>query len=376
MGSKRLKGPDRWELRVSVGKDHRGKYRYVSRIYRGTEAGARKALARLEVECADGKHSPATMTFGELLDTWLERATIEATTRNRYKGIVKKDLKPALGNVAIARLQPKDFDDLYAGLSAEGKKPRTVGQIHAVARVALNEAVRWGWIRDNPAQRAKPPKVRKFTPTPPTLAQLAQVVAADDDMATILLVAAALGGRRGELCGLRWCDLDGDRVRIHRAVVDVNGHLLEKDTKTHAERTFELDPITVARLDRLRADMRTRAADHGLELAPDAFVFSRDPAGRQPMRPEWVTKGYQRAAKAAGVKGTRLHDLRHLNISLLLKAGVPLAEVSYRAGHEKQSTTTDIYSHVLAGNDAEAPAILAQLLGPLSLSPLRPKEGA
>ncbi|MGH9304125.1 MAG: tyrosine-type recombinase/integrase [Acidimicrobiales bacterium] len=65
----------------------------------------------------------------------------------------------------------------------------------------------------------------------------------DPDLGCFLRLSATTGARRGELCGLRWCDVDLRQcaITISRAVVeDSRGVAIEKDTKTHAARRIAL----------------------------------------------------------------------------------------------------------------------------------------
>jgi len=52
-------------------------------------------------------------------------------------------------------------------------------------------------------------------------------------------------------------------------------------------------------------------------------------------------------ARKANLKKIRVHDLRHSHATFLLSKGVNIVSLSRRLGHEKVSTTLDIYSHVL-----------------------------
>ncbi len=74
------------------------------------------------------------------------------------------------------------------------------------------------------------------------------------------------------------------------------------------------------------------------------LVFTRvDGRG---VRPEYVSRHFQKLAAEYGLPPIRLHDLRHTNASLALQAGVDLKVVSERLGHSKTSITADIYTHV------------------------------
>ena len=65
-----------------------------------------------------------------------------------------------------------------------------------------------------------------------------------------------------------------------------------------------------------------------------------------------------------GLRGVRLHDLRHMHTTQLLAAGVPVRTVSGRLGHANAATTLNVYGHFLEASDREAAAVMAALLGP------------
>jgi integrase len=221
------------------------------------------------------------------------------------------------------------------------------------------------------------PQVHRSEIVVPTIEQFHRIEAHaaehDPEMAVMLRVALMLGGRRSEVVGLRWRDVMDDHVMIRRVVVDDDGVRLEKDPKTHAVRPISIDPATAKQLEQLHARMVERAAFAGTVLVGDAFVFSREADGSLSMKPEWVSDGYRAASKAAGVDAGPLKQLRHLNISLKLAAGVPLEEVSAEAGHSKQSTTLDFYNAFIPTAERKGPAILADLMGTAPVfTPLAP----
>lgn len=379
----RERRPGVWELVVDVGTDPAtGRRRQMSRTIRGGKRTAESRLAALVAEAEAGQHRSTAGTVDGLLDAWLEvkeAAGRSPTTMRTYRQVADLWVRPAIGALPVTKVTVRRLDQLYASVSAAGRSANTVAHVHAVVRGALNQALRWGWITSNPALATTRPHVPKAEIAPPTVAQLrrllAQAAEADEDLGRMLVVAVALGARRGELCGLRWADVDLEAatVRIRRAVVDVRGEVIVKDTKTHQARTVDVDAGTVAVLERHRAEVELRAATHRCTIGPDSYVWSRMPDGSEPLRPELVTKAYSAAAIAVGlcreVDGrrratTRLHDLRHLNATLQLAAGVPVATVSERLGHAKQSTTLDIYNQVMPGSGKDAARRLGELLGP------------
>ncbi|HEV2782594.1 MAG TPA: hypothetical protein VGX25_24640 [Actinophytocola sp.] len=88
------------------------------------------------------------------------------------------------------------------------------------------------------------------------------------------------GARRGELCALRWNDIDfapGEETTwIARAIKKSKKKgWVEGPTKTHQQRRVALDPETVLVLGDLRERVKVRAKALGADLAEDAFVFLR-----------------------------------------------------------------------------------------------------
>lgn len=376
----RERKPGVFELRVFIGKDPQtGKNRQISRTFRGGKTSAKKELARLETEVGAGQHRTSAGTYGQLLDAWIEtrRASGRSeTTLRGYEQVADTWIRPSLGNLPLSKITVHRLDQLYAGVSKAGRSPNTVGHVHAVVRASLNQAVKWGWITTNPAMATTRPHVPEVEHELPNIPELHKILehadAEDEDLGRLLRVAAAIGARRGELCGLQWPDVDTEHnvIRIRRVVVDVKGEvIIRTTTKAHQHRTISIGTAAVDALETHRAAIEERARDLGCELLKGAFVFSREPDGSAPLRPDWVTGGFKRSAIKAGLVddngkvNTHLHHLRHLYATVQLAAGVDVAVVSKHLGHKKISTTTDIYQGAIPGSGADAAAILDGLLG-------------
>jgi hypothetical protein len=140
------------------------------------------------------------------------------------------------------------------------------------------------------------------------------------DLAAFFRLAAATGARRGELCALQWkdVDLENHQMTISRGLVETHTGVVEKDTKTHAERRITLDTGTSSILEahRTRRDGIARQCD--ARLASSSYVFSHEVDGLTPWRPNYVTLAFTRLRNELGLKGVRLHDLRHFNATNML----------------------------------------------------------
>jgi integrase len=166
--------------------------------------------------------------------------------------------------------------------------------------------------------------VQKADVQPPQAEDAARLLSAamaeDPELGLFLRLAVMLGARRGELCALRWSDIDFDRheVLIAGNVVRVPRQaLVHKDTKTHAKRRVAVGAGTVELLRARRVTQAKDALAFGTTLAGDAYVFSHAPDGSKPIDPDGISHRFLRLARQLGVQ-CRLHDLRHLAAALVL----------------------------------------------------------
>ena len=285
-----------------------------------------------------------------------------------YHRIADKVVRPELGRIKLAKLTALDLDRLYAKLTTKGNKATTVRRVHALIGAALHQAERWDLVDRNVSLRATPPTVHAAEIIAPDPAEVRRILEAaeaiEPALATFLLLAALTGARRGELCALRWSDVDwdGDTLQIARSIYESKGGgWAEKSTKTHQARRIGLDELGLAILRKHRSDVDALAHELGVMVAPDAFMFSRSPAGAEPIRPDVVTKFTIRVAKAAGVD-THLHALRHFSATQAIAAGYDAVTVGARLGHADPAITLRVYAHAVKQRDRDLAASLGKML--------------
>lgn len=366
-----------WQLRVYAGRDPKtGNPRQVTKTFHGTKRQAQSALAEFVVEVEKGRTplSPTT-TVTELLDKYVEYQTplLSPTTIRGYKTHAKR-IKDVLGSLKVGKLTAQELDRAYRGWLAEGLSPATVHHLHALLSAALKQAVRWGVVPYSVTDRASPPPLRSpGVPeiTPETIRKL--VTAAEEsrapNLAVTIALAAITGCRRGELAGLRWSDLDTDSgtIKVQRSIKkDLDGKLMAGETKTHADRTISLDPLTVAVLTNHLLEVNRRAEDAHVKLDPDGYILSLDPTGSEPMKPDSIGQAFRRVAAKADVE-IRFHDLRHFAATQMIGAGIDPRTVAERLGHADPSITLRIYAAAVEARDKEAASILGKLVaGPVT----------
>ena len=211
----------------------------------------------------------------------------------------------------------------------------------SVLKQALNDAVAFGYITSNPALPIRLPK-RKSAVTERTVMltveEAQQVIDAfkGHNLFPAVVITLYYGLRRSEVLGLRWSSIDFEKnqMTIDHTVVK-NLTIVEKDSvKTESsKRTFELIPEIREMLLKLKAERTTDS---------DYICVWED--GRL-MRPDYVTRGFQRVLKSHGLKRMRFHDLRHSTASILFGMGWSLEDVKQWLGHSDIETTSNIYLH-------------------------------
>jgi integrase len=386
----------RWELRVNLSPDPvTGRRRQQSETFKGTEKQAHAALAKLIARTAEARDPATEATFGYLLEAWLERCerNLAASTVAGYRRIVDCIWMPKLGHVALSKLEPRhlqavlDWDHGRTYMKGKQKRKITAATVlrhWACAREALNSAVRMGWIPVSPGDRVELPsasKPRVDLDDDALLEILATADGMDPALGLILRVATISGARRSEQLGLRWRDVDWKRNRVRFAqgvVVLANPRrratdpkrrprrVVITDTKSHKDTPVTLDADSMLLLGALHEWSQANATAMGCRVTRDSFVFSREPDGSKPLRPDWLSTAFKRAARKAGHPDAHLHQLRHLSASVMLSHGIPTAVASKRLGHARETTTTDFYSHAIQTDEAAA-QVLARVLFPKQL---------
>jgi integrase len=375
-GSLSEREPGLWRLRIRTF-DAADRPVQRQRTFKGDRKAAERALRRFLNDADDGATADGAVTVGQCLDAWLAHIELRGrrpTTIAENKRKIEKSIKPRLGNLRLAKLTAGNLNDAYDEWLQSGLSPTTVHHLHAIISAALNHAVRRGDLATSPAGRAEPPPNRSKVPIVPTVEELSALVrcAATKDpvFATLILLAAGTGARRGELAALRWSDVDlvAGTITISKSLT-VTGRRIDENihigpTKTRQQRRIALGERGVEILTQHWNYMVALSEQVGSPLVDDPYVFVRpyQVSGADPCLPDtWTTK-FSLLCKKAGVGHFRFHDLRHWNATQLIGAGHDVRTVSGRLGHAQASMTLDRYAHALPVGDAAAAAVIGALL--------------
>ena len=224
------------------------------------------------------------------------------------------------------------------------KRRHTVIKHHNLLTNTLNAAERQEYITKNPMRAVSPPKKRQREAKFYTPEQLGVLLAkaVGTRLELPMFICAYLGLRRGELCGLRWSDVDLEHhtITIENTRTQAGKKEIEKGTKTASStRTLYL-PDTLC-------DMLKAAKEHQQACRAtykNTVIVMED--GR-PFRPNYLSELFGKFLADNDLPKIVLHELRHTFASLSNQAGIPAYNIGKALGHSTPATTQKIYTHLL-----------------------------
>ena len=190
---------------------------------------------------------------------------------------------------------------------------------------------------------------------------------APEQLSVIVQLALFTGARRGEICGLRWADIDLDAgiMAINRnlSFIRHKGLVFDYPKTKKSRRCIRLSDDCIELLkdyrqwqlrERLKVGtywQREVVIENGKKIKNDLLFTSPD---GKPFDPNKVSSWFPKFLRAHGLPPCRFHSLRHSNAALLIAAHVPVTTVAGRLGHAQVSTTTNVYAAMIRSSDAAA----------------------
>jgi len=293
-------------------------------------------------------------TFGAYLDRWLDNHIAPnraKKTTSSYRQMARLHIKPALGNLTLASITAARLEDLYR-VKRETLAPRTVAYLHAIIRSALARAERQGTIGFNPCRRVEPPRSKRPEIQPLSLEEAMQflTVASTDRLAAMWTLALHTGLRQGELLGLRWQDVDNDRMTLTVAqTIQVIDGAIEKGRgkSDKARRTIPIPGPAATAMRQWKARQNVDRLKAGPAWTDSGLVFTSSVG--TPLFPRNVSRRFHQLLDAAKIERRGMHTTRHTTATLLLAANEHPKVVQELLGHSQISLTLDTYSHVMPG---------------------------
>lgn len=390
----------RWFARITTAWDG-SKQKFKDGSLRAKEKEASEDLKTMQKELASGGFSnDASQTLEQYLTAWLQQVALSKKygTYRSYEPSVRLHIMPILGHLPLKKLKRTDVQNMlnriYEDAKAKNKDgAATTRKARAALRKALQDAIDLEILpgdRRNPCERVTAPseKTKAIEPWSAEASQRFLDTVRDNRLYPLFYTALTTGMREGELCALKWDDLEtveeteaGNttlylRINVHRTLVvvptryeaavgkrlePVTGRYYFDQPKTKGSKNSVLvGSATLRVLTEHRTDLEARARRLGSRWQEFGLVF---PASTGvPQSPRNLLRDYKALIAKAEVPELSFHDLRDTHASRLLAAGVDIGTVSERLRHSRKSTTLDRYVHTLPLSRRRSAVVMEDLL--------------
>ena len=366
-GLVRKRDDGRWEGRIVVGHKEDGTpiFRYV---FGKTQRELTKKLHAKILEFRGVELSEeSSMTLAEWLEKWLTEYkvnTIRESTLERYKTDLTKHVIPRLGYKKISFITTNDIQKMYVDIKENGRihnrnekgtalSDSVVRSIHMMLHQAFEDAVKERLISKNPTKGTTIPKKSRGELQVLNKEQLDRFLAEvdkDEIWRDFFYTELTTGLRRGEICGLKWCDFDEKRGTLsicRNATAKKGGGVSIGETKTDTgNRLIYLPESTVKMLKKRKKQALTE------------WIFPNPYRPEDPLLPNSAYQKLKKILKSADLPSIRFHDLRHTFATHALTSGVDAKTLSKILGHTNASFTLDTYTHVTSDMQERAANIV------------------
>lgn len=369
----------RWVGLVVLPADGSGKMRRA-KVVGTTKTEVRHKLNELRRRVEDGiPTGHGGMTVSALLDMWLKvglpaRARVKSqNTLDLHRWAVEQ-ARPVIGAKTLRALDVEDVERLLAGLADRGLAQGSVARVRSVLVSALKWAQRRKLVAWNAAELAEMPGNARPAKEGRSLtldeAKALLTAAEGHRLGALVTIGVMLGLRPGELCGLRWCDLDLDAGVLHvrqarkrETGPDGVGRLVFGEPKTaKSRRSLDLPAPAVAALRRhskVQAAERLRAETRWVDLD---LVFATTIG--TPMGPSNLRRDMGELTEQAGIGRWTPKELRHSAGSLLSAADVSLERIADLLGHTDTRMLEHVYRHPVTKTVDAAAMPMARMFDP------------
>ncbi len=352
---------DKYRVCFDYGVDREGRRVRKYRTF-DTKRDATRAFNEHKVKMDKGTQiMPSEYTFAQWLDYWYKDIIlpqIEETTAYGYRGMIENYLKPQLGEIRLQKLTARDIQQYYTWLMGEKElSPNTVIKHHNLLTNTLNAAERQEYITKNPMRAVSPPKKRQREAKFYTPEQLGILLdkAVGTRLELPVFICAYLGLRRGELCGLRWSDVDLEHqtITIENTRTQAGKKEIEKGTKTASStRTLYLPDTLCDMLKAAKEHQQACRAEYKNAYDDNDYVVVMEDG--RPFRPNYLSELFGKFLADNDLPKIVLHELRHTFASLSNQAGIPAYNIGKALGHSTPATTQKIYTHLLDQTHTQA----------------------
>lgn len=350
-----------WEARYTVGTDPGTGKQVQKSISGATQAEVRKRLIAATSAIDTGTYQePSKMTVKQWSEVWLNEyasKSVKPNTLVSYKVQFESHINPNIGAVTLQSLKTHQIQQMYNRLikvkgDESALSPKSVHNCHCVLHKCLEQAVKIGYMRFNPASSCELPRTDKKKIKPLDEANIGDFIKELDDeqYKNLFITALFTGMRESELLGLQWncIDLKNKQITVDKQLVKLKGKdepYILASTKSGKERTITVASYVTEALKAEKVKQtENQLKSYGLFNNLDGLVFT-DEMGKHLVQ-RTVVKHFKNIANKIGIPDARFHDLRHTFATMSLHNGDSIKDVQSNLGHSSATITLDLYAHV------------------------------
>ncbi len=367
----RKRADGRWEGRIVIGHKNDGTPMHKS-VFGKTQKETLKQLhALIDLYQDVDLTEECRMSLGEWMDKWLDEYmvfTIKESTMECYRDIINNQVKRFIGDKQLAYLTTNDIQKFYNKIKKEGRvrchpihgyalSDNMVRKVHLMLHEALDTAVSERLIVKNPTNGTTIPKksyAEKQVLNDSQLDIFMEAIKQEPYWYDLFYVEVMTGLRRGEICGLKWSDINfsANTMSVMRSVSKKKGGGVSiGDTKTEAGYRKIIMPPSVAQL------LSAKKAD-----AVNEWVFPHYMNPSEPLHPSTAYKKLKTILKNAELPLISFHSLRHTFATHATHGGVDAKTLAGILGHTDASFTLDTYTHVTGDMQRNASAVVNNMM--------------
>lgn len=306
------------------------------------------------------------VTFAELMDNFEKNhsPTLAKSTQLQYEW-AKSKIPSYFAKKESKKIRPLEIKGVIDALEMSSKSKSIVyGYIRGVFR----KNIQWEVISKNPCEKVDPPKLDKKKRTilsPEEMIKLLEVAQGTNMYIPILLIISC-GMRRGEVCGLRWKDVDlkSKILSVEQSLDVISGEVVIKEPKTDSgTRRIKMPTIMVQELKKWKKQCKESQLSSCNEN--DYILYGEK---NSYVNPDKLYRDLKNLVKKNDLPEINVHGLRHCHATFLLLAGVPVKIVSERLGHSDVYITQNLYQHVLPEMQEKAALEIENIINPKKTS--------
>lgn len=381
-----------WMARKYLGRDLlTGKRKSIVR-YGKTAAEATAKLEQALAELHTGTYvEQRNITVGQWFPDWLEKyckPKLKQSTFNSYRSYVDKRIVPIMGHIRLLDLsvdicQRFLNDQLAHGNLRDGGplSPKTIRNLYLCMHAAMEQAVKNELVVKNQMKGVVLPRLEEVEMRVLTKQEYVAMVKAaqesEERYALGVLLSLKTGMCIGEICGLRWKDID-----VHERTIHIRQTLQRQEKLEHEEGEAKTEIVI--------GPPKSKKSRRDIPLQESLIPFLREQRKRQKedalaaedayqnkgyvlmnemgcyIEPRTLQDTFQRLRKKAGVDEANFHSLRHTFATRAIENHMDVKTLSEILGHEDVSTTMNRYAHSLDEHKRKAMQRMDQLYDTLS----------